>query len=199
MHRQAGPGMVALRECLWDMAMQRRKQDVPAERPRGASEETVKLADAASFLLDECRMVLPGIQALFGFQMIAIFNQRFADDLAPREQVLHFVSLSFVALAIALIMTPAVYHRTEGVREVSERFLRNSTRLLVASMVALGFGLCLDYYVVGKLVLGTERAAIPAAGLAIVLTLFWIILPRSQALKGLLDRIPRARATRDPH
>ena len=190
--------MVARPECLSCMAMQRRKDDLRAEESPPGREETVKLADAASFLLDECRMVLPGIQALFGFQMIAVFNQRFADDLARREQVIHFVSLSLVAIAIALIMTPAVYHRTEGVREVSERFLRNSTRLLVASMVTLGFALCLDYYVVGKLVLESEWAAMCAAALFGVLTLFWIVLPRSQALKGLLDSIPRARADRDP-
>jgi len=30
-----------------------------------------------SHLLEECRMVLPGIQALFGFQLIAVFNQPF--------------------------------------------------------------------------------------------------------------------------
>ena len=175
--------------------MHRRKDDPrePAERGR---EETVKLSDAASFLLDECRMVLPGIQALFGFQMIAVFNQRFADDLTFAEQATHFVSLSLVAIAIALIMTPAVYHRTEGVREVSERFLRNSTRLLVASMVVLGVALCLDYYVVARLVLGTPWAALPAAILFGVFTFFWIVLPRSQALKGFLDSLPRAKEER---
>ena len=40
--------------------------------------ERVKLSQAASYLLDECRMVLPGVQAIFGFQLIAVFNQRFA-------------------------------------------------------------------------------------------------------------------------
>jgi len=177
------------------MRMHRRKDD-PREEPERGGEETVKLSDAASFLLDECRMVLPGIQALFGFQMVAVFNQRFAEDLTRAERVLHFASLSLVAVAIALIMTPAVYHRTEGVREVSERFLRNSTRLLVASMVVLGVALCLDYYVVGRLVLGSAWAAAPAAGLFGVFTFFWIVLPRSNALKGMLDSLPRAKAER---
>jgi len=174
------------------MRMHRRKDD-PREPGDRGREETVKLSDAASFLLDECRMVLPGIQALFGFQMIAVFNQRFADDLSFAEQATHFVSLSLVAIAIALIMAPAVYHRTEGVREVSERFLRNSTRLLVASMVVLGVGLCLDYYVVARLVLDTPWAALPAAALFGVFTFFWIVLPRSHELKGFLDSLPRAK------
>jgi hypothetical protein len=54
-------------------------------------------------------MVLPGIQALFGFQLIAVFNERFK-ELTEDEQLIHF-SAVLVTIAIALIMTPAAYHR----------------------------------------------------------------------------------------
>ena len=40
-------------------------------------QEELTLSEAAKYLLDECRMVLPGIQALFGFQLIAVFNSAF--------------------------------------------------------------------------------------------------------------------------
>ena len=46
-------------------------------------------------------MVLPGIQALFGFQLIAGFNQGF-NQLPVPEQHLHYASLVLVAVAIAL-------------------------------------------------------------------------------------------------
>ena len=39
--------------------------------------EPASLKDQARNVLEEARMVLPGIQALFGFQLIAVFNQRF--------------------------------------------------------------------------------------------------------------------------
>jgi hypothetical protein len=52
----------------------------------GNAAERVRLAEAATYLLDECRMVLPGIQALFGFQLIAVFNQRFEQDLSAFER-----------------------------------------------------------------------------------------------------------------
>ena len=55
--------------------------------------QELDLQQAAQTLLDECRTVLPGIQALFGFQLVAVFNQRFADDLGKPEQVLHFVAI----------------------------------------------------------------------------------------------------------
>jgi len=35
-------------------------------------------------------MVLPGIQALFGFQLIAVFSDGFANKLTRAEQRLHF-------------------------------------------------------------------------------------------------------------
>jgi hypothetical protein len=39
--------------------------------------------------IEEARMVLPGIQALFGFQLIAVFNERFK-ELTKDEQLIHF-------------------------------------------------------------------------------------------------------------
>src|SRR5207244_6072194 len=99
--------------------------------------ETLELADAAQTMLDECRMVLPGIQALFGFQLIAVFNQRFAEDLPKSDQGLHLVAITLVAIAVALVMTPAAYHRHRGARVVTDTFVHVSSVLLVASMIPL--------------------------------------------------------------
>jgi hypothetical protein len=50
--------------------------------------EELTLSKAAEYLLDECRMVLPGIQALFGFQLIAVFNTGFDERLTSSERQL---------------------------------------------------------------------------------------------------------------
>jgi hypothetical protein len=152
--------------------------------------EPVKLTEAASYLLEECRMVLPGIQAIFGFQLIAVFNQRFSEDLERSEQALHFIAMSLVAIAVAMVMCPAAYQRMSAPMEVSERFLRNSSRLLVGSMVALGCGLALDYYLIGRLVFDTAWVALPTAGLLVVLSFFWFVFPKSRTLQSWLDRKP---------
>src|SRR5437870_12446674 len=60
--------------------------------------------------IEEARMVLPGIQALFGFQLVAAFNQRFT-ELSPAHQNLHFAALVLTAISVGIIMTPAAYHR----------------------------------------------------------------------------------------
>jgi hypothetical protein len=41
--------------------------------------EQESLKDEIANLIEEARMVLPGIQALFGFQLIAVFNDGFRD------------------------------------------------------------------------------------------------------------------------
>jgi hypothetical protein len=90
------------------------------------TDKTEKMAMAA---IEEARMVLPGIQALFGFQLIAAFNATFR-QLEPQEQILHFVALVLVAVAIAIIMTPAAYNNHgKLLREVLDRAVNNSRGL----------------------------------------------------------------------
>ncbi|HEX4332302.1 MAG TPA: DUF6328 family protein [Usitatibacter sp.] len=154
--------------------------------------EHVKLSDAAKYLLEECRMVLPGIQALFGFQLVAVYDDRFT-ELSGLDQALHFAAVGCTAISVALIMTPAAYHRSIGVQVVSEQFIRNSTRLLLASMPPLGLAISMDFYLVGRLVFD---AAWPAAAGAVLFALFvfmWVAFPRSKALQRLLDRLPGER------
>lgn len=55
---------------------------------RGEVEEVERppLGDTVRNILEEARMILPGVQTLFGFQLIVVFNQRFEDLLSSREQ-----------------------------------------------------------------------------------------------------------------
>ena len=66
--------------------------------------ETLPLSEAVTHLLEECRMVLPGLQALLGCQCIAIVDAGLREKLAPTEQRLHVLALGLVALAGALVM-----------------------------------------------------------------------------------------------
>ena len=147
-------------------------------RERSEQRETLGLSDAAKYLLDEARMVLPGIQALFGFQLIVVFNSAFAGRLSHGEQRLHLLALGLVAVAIALVMFPAAYHRQTGPDEVTETFLSISTRVLLWSMAPLATGICPDFYLVSRVTLNKAAAAWLAAGLFCVYVSFWFVLPR---------------------
>ncbi len=155
------------------------------EKPVGAGRrEEVKLDSAASHLLEECRMVLPGIQALFGFQLIAVFNDGFDHKLALGERQLHFFALFLVALSAALVMAPAAIHRQSQQREVSERFIWLSSLLVRVSMLPLALGLALDVYLIARVVFGTPGFGLAfSAGLLLALVLLWMVLPRLEARK----------------
>lgn len=145
--------------------------------------ERLPLSKAAEYLLDECRMVLPGIQALFGFQLVAVFNQRF-EDLGEPEQMLHLGAIGLVVIAVALVMTPAALHRSSP-RQLTAGFITLSTRLLLASMAPLALAISIDFFVVGRLVVG-RVIALPAAVLFLLLVLLWFVLPRVRSLQRLI-------------
>ncbi len=86
--------------------------------------EELKLGDAVNAVLNECRMILPGIQALFGFQLIAVYQPPFFDKLTGGEQRLHLAALILLALAAGLVMAPAAYHRQTAPRQASDGFIR---------------------------------------------------------------------------
>src|SRR4029453_6595514 len=99
--------------------------------------EEVSLNEAVTHLLEECRMVLPGIQALFGFQLISVFNSTFHEKLSSTEQFLHLAAIGLVALAVALVMAPAAFHRQTTPQAATQDFVKIASRLLLLSMFPL--------------------------------------------------------------
>jgi uncharacterized PurR-regulated membrane protein YhhQ (DUF165 family) len=146
--------------------------------------QSISLEAATTYILEECRMVLPGIQALFGFQLIAVFNEGFGQKLTQGEQRLHFVAILLVTIAIALVMAPAAVHRQTQQREVSERFIWLSSRLVLASMAPLVIGLCIEIYLISRVIVEQEWVALLCAAASFVLfLLLWVGLPRRERQK----------------
>ena len=147
----------------------------------------LSLKESAEYLLEECRMVLPGIQALFGFQLVAVFSTDFRKDLDPTMQRLHLMAIGLIACAVALIMAPAAFHRQAGGRRVTDTFVKVSTRLLLWSMVPLAVGICIDFYLIATIMLSGTLAALAAAILFLLYLVLWIALPRVRALQRLMS------------
>lgn len=152
-------------------------------KPDRLDRETVPLSKAALYILEECRMVLPGIQALFGFQLTVVFSPGFSEKLEPFEQRLHLAAITLLAIAIALIMTPAAYHRQTGTQEVTRAFIRLASRLLVISMLPLALSICIDFYLVGHVIFDSILVPILAALLFTGIITLWFILPRVSVLR----------------
>lgn len=138
----------------------------------------ISLDKVAQQIEEETRMVLPGIQTLFGFQLIAIFNQRFK-DLPFDVQLVHFLALLCSSLAIIIVLIPAAYHRQAEPEEISTFFCRLGTRMLTLSMIPLGVGTCLDLYVIGFLIFPNPNIALSLAILFFALFgAAWFLFPQ---------------------
>ncbi len=155
-------------------------------REDGEEVKELPLAEAAQCLLEECRMILPGIQAILGFQLIAIFNNGFDQKLTPSQQQLHGVAIFLMTLAVVFIMTPAAYHRQTRIREVSDRFLTTASRFLLWSMPLLAAGILIDVYLIAQIIYGATFGLIFTLVLSFFFILFWFVLPRSGAFKRLI-------------
>jgi hypothetical protein len=182
----AGGTAAGLALALWYGYPQLRKQRIgDRERmmtrrqrsERAPTPLTVKIEQ----LLVEARVILPGAQALFGFQLAIVLTQSF-DRLPATSKFVHAASLFLVALAVLLLMAPAPYHRIVYAGEDSEDMYRVGSALITAATLPLGLGLAGDVYVVIAKI--SNSAAIGAASGAAVfglLTGLWYLYPLATA------------------
>jgi MFS family permease len=134
-----------------------------------------ELRSRYEMLLQELRVVLPGVQVLMAFLLTAPFAQRFTelDDFGRRTYLLALVS----ALASTIcLLTPTVFHR------VAERTARRarlvwSVRLAVAGFVFLALALTAATWGITRLVFGTAAATIVGIGAAAAFAAVWVVLP----------------------
>ncbi len=118
-------------------------------------------------------MVLPGLQALFGFQLIAVFNERFEQVLAEPGRQLHLAALVLTAIAIGLVMAPAAYHRMAEREWASRYFANYASTMIAAAMAPLALALSIEVSLVAFLVTRTPALSW-VIGVALIVYLGWL-------------------------
>ena len=128
-------------------------------------------------MLTEARVLLPGAQALFGFQMAVLLTDAFG-NLPERSKILHAAALCSIALAIILVMAPAAFHRIAYRGENTETFHRIGSGFVIASVVPLAVGITGDLYVSVARALDSAALGAAAAGaVGLALLGLWILHP----------------------
>jgi len=139
--------------------------------------ESVSLTDKIKQILTESRVVLPGTQALLGFQLITFLTESF-EKLPYELRIAHSLALTFTGVSAILLMTPPAYHRIAEAGEASAHFYRLASRFLVTAMVFLALGLSVDFYVVlAKVTQSLLWATIFAASALLFLYGCWFVYP----------------------
>ena len=141
-------------------AESREGQEMEKEETSESGE--TKLKDKIKHVLAECRVVLPGAQALLGFQFITTLTEAF-EKLPSSSKYVHLASLALVAVSIVLLMTPAAYHRIVERGEETEHFHRFASRIIIAAMIPLALGISGDFYVIVRKISESAIAAFTAA------------------------------------
>jgi ACR3 family arsenite efflux pump ArsB len=128
-------------------------------------------------MLTEARVLLPGAQALLGFQLAVMLTKSFA-ELSTGSQVIHVVALCSTALAVILLMAPAAFHRITFRGRNTEDFHQLGSALVLAAAVPLAGGIVGDLYVavIKGLYHPVLATLISAAAFAVLLTL-WLVHP----------------------
>jgi len=135
-----------------------------------------KLRDA----LADIRLLLPGAQALLGFQISVALMPGF-ETLPPGARAVYVLSLGLIAAATILLVTPTAYHRLVERGGSTPRFHRLAGRMLIAAMAALATALSGDVLVAVQKVTGDLTAAATAAGLTCVFFfVLWFAVPLLQ-------------------
>jgi hypothetical protein len=112
-------------------------------------------------VLTEARVVLPGAQALLGFQLAMVLMERFA-DIPQAAKFVHLASLLCMALATVALMAPAAYHRIVEHGDDTERFHTFAGRMVLLALLLLPPGFAGDLYVV-LVRAGFSAAALPVS------------------------------------
>ena len=136
-------------------------------------------------LLQELRVMLPGVEILFAFLLTAPFSNRF-NELPDYSRVLYIVPLVASALAIAMFISPTALHRLQGRGRDKRELTRISTRLAVTGMFFLIVAITTGIFIIVDFVQGKDTALALSATLAVVLVTLWFVLPlhRRRKLDG---------------
>lgn len=140
-------------------------------------EEKTSLHEKVDQMLTEARIILPGAQALLGFQFVVTMTEAFA-RLPTSDRTLHFLALAAVAITIGLLLTPASIHRLTFNGCDTDRFHRIGSILVTAALAPLALGISLDFYVSSSKMFQAPSLAAGIAALAgVTLLVLWYFVP----------------------
>ena len=127
-------------------------------------------------LLNELRVVLPGVQVLFAFLLAVPFSQRFEQLTAVQEDVF-FAAFLCTAVATALLIAPSVYHRLRWRKRDKDQILRTSNRLAIAGTAFLAAAIVAVVYLVTDLIYGAVTSLVVTLAAAAMFGWLWYGLP----------------------
>lgn len=127
-------------------------------------------------LLQELRVMLPGVEVLFAFLLTAVFANRF-QELDQVGKLVFLAALTAAAITVLLLLVPAALHRIANV-DRTER-IELATRFQVIGSATLGVSMCLALFVVVRFIFDTTASLWLVGLVAAVWVGLWYLFPLS--------------------
>ena len=127
-------------------------------------------------LLQELRVMLPGVQVLLAFLLTAPFQQRFA-QLPGSLRNAFFASIVCATVATVLLIAPSAHHRLRWRAGEKERLLRIGNQMALWGTVFLAAAIVLALYVITDVLFSTNLAILTAVAAVVVFAGLWYVLP----------------------
>ena len=127
-------------------------------------------------LLNELRVVLPGVQALFAFLLIVPFSERFA-SVTGRERGVYTLALLASAVACVLFIAPAAFHRLRFRRHDKAQLIRIGNRCAIAGLLALALAMISGVFLITELLFGAAVAGALTTVVALPIAALWWLVP----------------------
>jgi hypothetical protein len=146
--------------------------------------EMVDLHTKIDQMLTEARVILPGVQAMLGFQLIVVMTQAF-DRLQPEYQYLHFFGLAMSGLSVVLLIAPAAVHRLAFSGDDSSRFHQIGAALVTAALIPLSLAIAAEFCIAAWKISATVWISTAAGAITLCFLLtVWYAIPLGARVKS---------------
>jgi hypothetical protein len=161
---------------MWQGAKGMKEDEIKGSDKRTGEDRQERTARELIELLNELRVILPGVQFLFAFLLTVPFSQRFS-ELDGLETGVFFVTLLCTAIATALLMAPSAQHRVLWREGVREQRLKLGNTLTIVGLVFLVPAMVGAVFVVAAFIFGRGAALAATVMLVLFFALLWFAVP----------------------
>jgi hypothetical protein len=127
-------------------------------------------------LLEELRVLLPGVEVLFAFLLTVPFTERFSSMTAVQRHVYFAAFIASASASVALI-APGVYHRIRWREVDKEQVLRMGNRMAITGTSLLALAISAAVFVVTDMLFARWLASLVTAIIAGSILGVWYVLP----------------------
>ena len=134
-------------------------------------------------LLQELRVILPGVQVLFAFLLTVPFSARFV-EISDLDRYAFFFTLLCVAAATGFLTAPTAHHRILWRRSLEEGRLKQGNRYAIMGLVLLFLGMTGAVFTIADVVMGSTVGSLLLAAGFVFFAYVWFGSPVIHGLRN---------------